>query len=476
MISKLNPRYEVPSRKHFSKYEIPALYSLVRGSKVKPVLAQAKYYSATTDLWTSGSCDPYITFSLHLIDADWNLVSFCLDTAPLYEDHTGQNIADAILDVLENWALDKDQLVAVTTDNGSNIVVALRNIAVVRVSCFGHNLDLAIRKSLRFPRVQQALAHCHSLVELFHRSWKEARDLRQKQELLGLPQHKFMGDVPTHWGSTYIMVARILEQQQAISAIMAGERKYWNKMPTDAEFTTLETLSGVLKPLSVLTDALSGEKQVTASAVIPVLKHVKDVLTPASSDSRLMTELKNTISPDLLGRYDSDSAAYKVLSLVSFLDPRFKNNHLENKDVIHTIIEECIESYVCSPTAQDSGSGESPPPAKKLKGLAAVLTHMEDQPTAGSNVLSPREKINLEISSYLDIPTLEMDADPLVWWRIEHLRFPNLAQLSRKYLSICGTSVPSERLFSLAGHISNSSRGRLLPENVNKLVFLAKNM
>ena len=71
----------------------------------------------------------------------------CLDIAPLYEDHTGQNIADAILDVLENWALDKDQLVAVTTDNGSNIVVALRNIAVVRVSCFGHNLDLAIRFS-----------------------------------------------------------------------------------------------------------------------------------------------------------------------------------------------------------------------------------------------------------------------------------------------------------------------------------------
>ena len=130
MISKLNPRYEVPSRKHFSKYEIPALYSLVRDSKVKPVLAQAKYYSATTDLWTSGSCDPYITFSLHLIDADWNLVSFCLDTAPLYEDHTGQNIADAILDVLENWALDKDQLVAVTTDK---IFIVFRVLKVLKL-------------------------------------------------------------------------------------------------------------------------------------------------------------------------------------------------------------------------------------------------------------------------------------------------------------------------------------------------------
>ena len=50
-------------------------------------------------------------------------------------------------------------------------------------------------------------------------------------------------------------------------------------MPTDAEFTTLETLSDVLKLLSFLTDALAGEKQVTASALVPIMKHVVDSLT-----------------------------------------------------------------------------------------------------------------------------------------------------------------------------------------------------
>ena len=100
--------------------------------------------------------------------------------------------------------------------------MAFRNIAVLRVSCFGHNLDLAIKKVLSFLRVQQALARCHSLVKLFHRSWKKARDLRQKQEELDPQQHKLMGDVPTQWESTYSMISRILEQQQAISAIIAG--------------------------------------------------------------------------------------------------------------------------------------------------------------------------------------------------------------------------------------------------------------
>ena len=45
-----------------------------------------------------------------------------------------------------------------------------------------------------------------------------------------------------------------------ISAVIADERKYWHKMPNDAEFTTLETVYDVLKPLSTLTDALAGEK------------------------------------------------------------------------------------------------------------------------------------------------------------------------------------------------------------------------
>ena len=44
-------------------------------------------------------------------------------------------------------------------------------------------------------------------------------------------------------------------------------------MPTDAELSILEVIVEVLKPLSYLTDALSGEKQVTTSAVLPVLKH-----------------------------------------------------------------------------------------------------------------------------------------------------------------------------------------------------------
>ena len=116
----------------------------------------------------------------------------------------------------------------------------------VRISCFGHNLDLAIKKGLDTNRIKRALGRSHSLVELFHRSWKNPRDLRQKQEELDLPQHKIIGDVATRWGSTYEMVSRRVEQQEAVSAVLAEDRKNWYRMPTDTEFSVLEGLVEVL--------------------------------------------------------------------------------------------------------------------------------------------------------------------------------------------------------------------------------------
>lgn len=80
------------------------------------------------------------------------------------------------------------------------------------------------------------------------------------------------------------MTSRI-EQQQAISSALAEDRKNWHRMPTDTKFSVLEGVVEVLKPLSYLTDALAGEKQVTASAVLPVLGHIKSKLAHTEEEN-----------------------------------------------------------------------------------------------------------------------------------------------------------------------------------------------
>ena len=82
-----------------------------------------------------------------------------------------------------------------------------------------------------------------------------------------------------------------------------------------------------------------------------------------------------------------------------------------------------------------------------------------------------------ELQRYLvDLINVDDDLDPLTWWAGNINRYPTLAILARKYLSVCATSVPSERAFSLAGHIVNERRASLLPETVNMLSFLSDNL
>ena len=69
-------------------------------------LSKANYYATMTDLWTSSFNYPYLSYTVHFINNEWKMFSFCLDTVPLFEDYTGQNLAEAFQDSLSNSKLD----------------------------------------------------------------------------------------------------------------------------------------------------------------------------------------------------------------------------------------------------------------------------------------------------------------------------------------------------------------------------------
>ena len=58
------------------------------------------------------------------------------------------------------------------------------------------------------------------------------------------------------------------------------------------------------------------------------------------------------------------------------------------------------------------------------------------------------------------------EEDVLNWWNINQSRFPTLAKMARDYLAMQGSSVPSERGFSLSGLTVTNLRNRLHPETV----------
>ena len=85
-------------------------------------------------------------------------------------------------------------------------------------------------------------------------------------------------------------------------------------------------------------------------------------------------------------------------------------------------------------------------------------------------------KAENEIASYLEYQKMSSATNPLDWWKSEQRQFPTLSFLAKKYLCVCGTGVPSERIFSLCGYVVNSYRSRLHPKNIDYLVFLSHNL
>ena len=86
--------------------------------------------------------------------------------------------------------------------------------------------------------------------------------------------------------------------------------------------------------------------------------------------------------------------------------------------------------------------------------------------------MSHEEKIDQEMKQYEEYMLLDVDLDLLTWWKDEQNNFSILGSSAHNYLWICGTSVPSERLFSQGGNIVSTLRNRQSPEHVNMLAFL----
>ena len=95
-------QYDVPGRIYFSSTAIPHAYNSVRIELQRTPLS-VEEFSLTTGLWSSATMAPYMSLTVHFIDQDWKLVSKCLQTSFLPEDHTAVNLADALQDALREW-------------------------------------------------------------------------------------------------------------------------------------------------------------------------------------------------------------------------------------------------------------------------------------------------------------------------------------------------------------------------------------
>ena len=113
--------------------------------------------------------------------------------------------------------------------------------------------------------------------------------------------------------------------------------------------------------------------------------------------------------------------------------------------------------------AQPENQVTPEPPAKKPTLMLAHESSSDEE----------EDRIEQCLERYKAEPLTGMDDCPQEWWSTHEGAHSEMAQLARKYLATPATSVPSETLFSLSGHVVQKKRASLLSDNVNRLVCLS---
>jgi len=128
------------------------------------------------------------------------------------------------------------------------------------------------------PTIDGLLATCRSIVGHYKKSStaKERLLALQKNEKILTPL-MLIQDVTTRWNSEYLMLKRIDELKRFISADLIGSNSNIDNL-TREQYSTIESLTCVLKPLYEATNDLCSASFPTAASVIFYLHYILGTL------------------------------------------------------------------------------------------------------------------------------------------------------------------------------------------------------
>lgn len=490
LIESLNPKYQLPSRKHLSTKILQQKSSEIQ-SDIKEKLRSVQSVCLTIDLWSNRQMKGFLGITGHFI-LDWCMKSIMVSCKRFKGKHCAENIRQEYEEAVACYDI-ADKISNIITDNASNMSKAFQfslpgyscdteelsaqsdsedeneesELEPVDINfpendlpkhgrCYAHTLQLVVKDGLKdaSPHLKTVISKVSSIVKYVRKSLNATEILEGEKRL--------QADNATRWNSQITMIRSVLE---------VSEEKL-NKLDTirltGYERKLLQELCLVLKPFEDATIMVQKELNVSGSLALPVtlgLEHkLADISTTYSNKmvSTLMSSLSKRLAP-----YKSED----VYQISAALDPRFKLRwsdtpvEMENK-LLNYARKQNIDidqsyDHDCSPPAKRSKCDDS--------GLFSFMTPTKERQKHVSG-----DTVKMEVSQYLIEPCVD-GIDPLKYWKQNIDKFPALAKLARTYLAIPATSAPVERLFSIAGKFFRPDRCRLGDSTFQMLMMIKCN-
>jgi len=227
-----------------------------------------------------------------------------------------------------------------------------------------------------------------------------------------LPILKVKQDVVTRWNSSLIMIERLIDIKNPLSATMSSLPRAPNYLNA-CEWEIILDCIHILKPLEIMTAELSGENYVTISSIIPLIRDLQHIIKSVQIKTSIGEAFKNTLI-DVVNRRLGHLEKNMIVAKATFLDPRFKKNAfglLENANNVQKLIsDELTPMIICA--NNDINNSEvnkiqSTITASTSDTSNSIWDHFDSKVSQVQSSSSPSTTSTLIIRQYLEMPLLD---------------------------------------------------------------------
>lgn len=318
----LEPRYNLPSSTHLRDVLMLHLFKET-SAKLAVILENVADIAITCDLWTSSTNVSFLSVTGHFV-LDYSLKTVCLARQKLIDstDHSAQNIANTLQDILNFWNI-LDKTVCVVTKNSSSMLEACEILKIQNHPCFAHTLNSVVQDGLKLEddAMKALIAKCKTIVKFFKQSSITNEKFKNVQENFA---SILLEESHSRWNSLHFMIERILASQEAINAVLLPIKSAPLQLTAD-EIIILKDIDIILSLFQEASDKISGENYV--SLVIPLAHGLFRKVHNLSSQLQTSVgeRMKNTILKSITKRL-STYEQRTVTRVATILDPRFKKD------------------------------------------------------------------------------------------------------------------------------------------------------
>ncbi|KAI4824462.1 hypothetical protein KUCAC02_012973 [Chaenocephalus aceratus] len=531
LLQLLEPRY-TPEPQHYVQSQLLPAYAYQAQIATRQALASVHALSLSLDLWRcfTGATSGYLGVTCHFLTSDWQMHSALLACLPLTGRFSGNRVLSDFDEVCHSHGVSgrafrvvADPFLATTTtvkpcflpgfllspapttgqdvvdgeeeDNSNNEEEGIQNghadggegkdsweqgLGVGRVDCFSRSLEQCVREGLHSsPQITSTLAKA----ACFYNYITSAVPPEKLSQVFDGPGLSMGGPgTPPHaardWAAQLKVLRRLLDSMEFLEEVSGPEEL----VPGVSERVLLRELTDTLEPFTEAWDMVQGDRQadrmtdrhVSISLALPCVlglrKHLSETSTPHCPS--LLLGLSQSVERRLAPVLEDP-----LYITATTLDPQFKLTWSSNPDwhrqvLIEELSKHSTASSPIEPNTVLHPQSQTPPtpapsPASSLSRPCKLFSFIKQRPTTQAKSLEQ------ELAVYLrEEPT---DEEALHYWRRKAIDFPLLANVAKRALTIpaCGTVV--ENIFTSAGRCLRPETGRVLPKNLETLIYLKAN-